>query len=86
MNIKLNSVTIQKKCDAIILHTKTSRGGGGEGRPPFLSPSKCEVSFGLKWRQKVEYLPKTFANFVLLSQLSEINDCTEVGFCTVLMF
>lgn len=60
--------------------------GGGEGRPPFLSPSKCEVSFGLKWRQKVEYLPKTFANFVLLSQLSEINDCTEVGFCTVLMF
>lgn len=56
------------------------------GRQPFPSPSKSEVSFGLRWRQKVEYLPKTFGNFILLSQLSEMDDCTEVGFCTVLMF
>lgn len=29
------------------------------GWQPFPSPSKSEVSFGLKWRQRVEYLPKT---------------------------
>lgn len=55
------------------------------GRQLFPSPGMSEVSFGLRWRQKVEYLPKTFANFALLSQLFEMDDCTEVGFCTVLM-
>lgn len=52
---------------------------------PFPSPSKSEVSFGLRWRQRVEYLPKTFSSFILLSQQSEMDDCTEVGFWTALM-
>lgn len=55
-------------------------------RQPFPSPSKSGVSFGLRWRQRAEYLPKTFSSFILLSQQSEMDDCTEVGFWTALMF
>lgn len=55
------------------------------GRQPFPSPSKSGVSFGLRWRQKVEDLPQTFANFTLLSRLSEMDGWAEAGFCTVLM-
>lgn len=56
------------------------------GRQPFPSPSESEVSFGLRWRQSVEYLPKTLANFALLRQLSEMDECAEVGLCVGLMF
>lgn len=56
------------------------------GRQPVPSPSQSEVSFGLRWRQRVEYLPKTFANFALLRQLSDMDECVEVGLCAGLMF
>lgn len=73
-NIKLIRVNIQKKCDLLHIKILLSRRAAIS-----CCPVSHKISCGLSWRQKVKDLPKTVANSILLSQLSEMDVCGELG-------